>query len=160
MRKAFILSAVALVLFFSKSSAQSMGSDYQTAVGVKFWPGALSVKHFTSDNTALEGLLNFWDHGFRLTGLYEIHGNIEAAPGLKWYVGPGAHIGWYNEGWVHNDHYYGSGSLSLGVDGVLGLDYKFNGAPIAISLDVQPFFELLSHPYIDVWGGLGVRYTF
>ena len=160
MRRALLLLTVITVLSIGKSSAQSMGSDYSTAVGVKFWPGALSVKHFFSDNAAGEGLLNFWEHGFRLTGLYEIHGPINDVPGLKWYVGPGAHIGWYNDNYYRGDHYYGSGALSLGVDGVLGLDYKINGAPIAISLDVQPYFELLHHPYIDVWGGLGIRYTF
>lgn len=137
-----------------------MGSSYETAVGVKFWPGALSIKHFTSDNRALEGLANFWTNGFRFTGLYEIHGDIEGAEGLKWYVGPGAHIGWYNGDWHRGDNYYHDGGFSLGVDGVLGLDYKFNGAPIAVSLDVQPFLELINHPYLGVWGGLGIRYTF
>jgi hypothetical protein len=160
MRKALILVSFVSFLAVSQASAQSMGSDYETAIGVKFWPGALSIKHFTQPNIALEGLVNFWDHGFRFTGLYEVHGDIGGAPGLKWYVGPGAHIGWYNDGWYHGDHYYGNGSASLGVDGVLGLDYKINGAPIAVSLDIQPFFELLDHPYFDVWGGLGVKYTF
>jgi hypothetical protein len=160
MRKALILLSVFTVLAISKGSAQSMGSTYTTAVGVKFWPGALTIKHFISDDRALEGLANFWEHGFRFTGLYEIHGDINNAPGLKWYVGPGAHIGAYNENYYRGDHYYGSGAMSLGIDGVLGLDYKINNAPIAISLDVQPYFELLHHPYLDVWGGLGVRYTF
>jgi hypothetical protein len=135
-----------------------MGSSYQTAVGIKFYPGALSIKHFTEENRALEGLANFWDGGFRFTGLYEIHGDISGAEGLKWYVGPGVHIGWYN-GYAYNDHYYDNGSLSFGIDGVLGLDYKISGAPIDLSLDIQPFFEL-NHPYFAVWGGLGIRYTF
>ncbi|HMH21304.1 MAG TPA: hypothetical protein VK563_05995 [Puia sp.] len=160
MRKAFILFSVLVMLTGIKADAQSMGSSYETAVGVKFWPGALSIKHFTQENRALEGLVNFWDHGFRVTGLYEIHGDINGAPGLKWYVGPGAHIGFYNGNWYHGDYYYRDGGFSLGVDGVLGLDYKFSGAPIAVSLDIQPYIELVNHAYFDVWGGLGVRYTF
>jgi len=134
-----------------------MGSDYQTAVGVKFWPGAISVKHFVGDNRALEGLASFWDHGFRFTGLYEIHGDISGAEGLKWYVGPGAHFGFYN-GYAYNGYYYGSGSFSLGIDGVLGLEYKFSGAPIAASLDINPYLEL-NHAYLGIWGGLGIKYT-
>jgi hypothetical protein len=159
MRKAFFLFSIVTVCAIGRLSAQSMGSSYQTAVGVKFWPGALSVKHFVQDNTALEGLFNFWDRGFRFTGLYEIHGDINGAEGLKWYVGPGVHIGSYN-GTYYHDYYYKSGAFSLGVDGVLGLDYKISGAPIAVSLDVQPYIELINHTYLDVWGGLGVRYTF
>jgi hypothetical protein len=158
MRKTLFLVLVVTSLFVGRSSAQSMGSSYQTALGVKFWPGAISIKHFTSDNVALEGLANFWDRGFRFTGLYEIHGDINDVEGLKWYVGPGAHIGWYN-GTHYHGHDYGSGALSIGVDGVLGLDYKFNGAPIAVSLDINPYLEF-NHVYIGVWGGLGVRYTF
>ena len=87
MKKTLCLLLVITTIFSLNSSAQSMGSSYQTAVGIKFWPGAISVKHFISDNNALEGLANFWDRGFRLTGLYEIHGDINDVEGLKWYVG-------------------------------------------------------------------------
>jgi len=142
------------------ASAQSMGSDYQTALGIKFFPGAISVKHFIGGNNAIEGLGYFWDHGFRFTGLYEIHGDINGASGLKWYIGPGAHIGVYNDAWAYNNHVYNSGSLSLGLDGVLGLDYKISNAPIDLSLDFQPSLELVNYAYFSGWGGLAVRYTF
>jgi hypothetical protein len=158
---AVILALVAgLLIINTSANAQSMGSSYRTALGVKFWPAGISIKHFVRENRALEGLGYFWEHGFRFTGLYEIHGDINGAPGLKWYVGPGAHIGVYNEIWYHNKHYYDDGDLSLGIDGVLGLDYKINNAPINLSLDFQPSFELASHAYFSGWGGLGVRYTF
>jgi hypothetical protein len=154
------LIVVALLTAHSRSQAQSMGSEYRTAIGAKFWPGALTVKHFIQDNRALEGVAYFWNHGFRFTGLYEVHGDINGAPGLKWYVGPGAHIGWYNKGYWRNDHYYDDGDASFGVDGVLGLDYKINGAPIALSLDINPYVEFLHGAYVDVWGGLGIKFTF
>ena len=49
----------------------------------------------------------------------------------------------------------------IGVDGVLGLDYKFNGAPINISLDWQPSFEFGDNRgFVGSWGGLGIRFTF
>lgn len=158
------LSKVLLFSIFlfsvSYTYSQSMGSGYTTAVGVKFWPGGITLKHFVADNRAVEGIFYFWDHGWRLTGLYEIHGDISGADGLKWYVGPGVHVGTYNSGWYRDGHYYSSGDASLGIDGVLGLDYKISGAPINLSLDFQPSFELLYHPYFSGWGGLGVRYTF
>src|SRR5262249_27651905 len=103
-----------------KVEAQSMGSSYRTALGVKFYPGGITINHFFQENRALEGIGYFWGHGFRFTGLYEIHGDINGAPGLKWYVGPGAHIGVYNDGWYRDGHYYKDGDLSLGIDGVLG----------------------------------------
>jgi hypothetical protein len=160
MKKIVVLSGLLALLFVTRTQAQSMGSDYRTAVGVKFWPGALTIKHFIQSDRALEGDLYFWEHGFRFTGLYEFHGDINGAAGLKWYAGPGAHIGWYNDRYWRDGHEYGDGSASFGVDGVLGLDYKFKGAPIAVSLDINPFLEILHHPYVDVWGGLGFKFCF
>jgi hypothetical protein len=160
MNKIVILLLVLTISLSKVSYSQSMGSSYKTALGVKFYPAGISIKHFIQDNRALEGIAYFWGHGFRFTGLYEIHGDINNAPGLKWYVGPGAHIGAYSEGFVRNNKVYNDGDVSFGVDGVLGLDYKINNAPINVSIDIQPVFELLSHPYVDVWGGLAIRYTF
>jgi hypothetical protein len=162
MKKILMMISIAGAMLLTQhhANAQSMGSTYRTALGVKFWPGAISIKHFVKTNRAIEGLGYFWDHGFRFTGLYEVHGDISGAEGLKWYVGPGAHIGFYNSDWYRDNYKYRDGGFSLGIDGVLGLDYKINKAPINLSLDVQPSFEILTHPYFDVWGGLGIRYTF
>ena len=157
MRKTLILVPVLVCFFVTRSFAQAESQTYTNAVGIKFWPGAISFKHFISDNTVLEGLASFWDNGFRVTGLYEIHGDVSSdAPGLRWYVGPGAHIGAYNGTYIHGN-YYDNGELSIGVDGVVGLEYKFSGAPIAVSADLQPYLEL-NHPYVGLWGGVGIKY--
>src|SRR6266496_5738150 len=149
MKKILLAGIIIFIGFAAKS--QSMGYEYKTALGVKFYPGGISLKSFIQTNKAIEGLGYFYTDGVRFTGLYEIHGDINGAPGLKWYVGPGAHIGAYNEIWYRNGHYYNSGDVSFGVDGVLGLDYKITGAPINLSLDFQPSFEILTHPYFSGW---------
>jgi hypothetical protein len=148
---AIILIASATANAQSKSAT---GSDYTTALGVKVWDGGgISLKHFFTEKHAGELIAYFWSHGIRFTGLYEIHGDIEGAAGLKWYIGPGAHVGFYNTK-------YGDGGF-IGLDGVLGLDYKFSGAPINVSLDWQPSFEFgNSRGFVGTWGGLGIRYTF
>ena len=87
MKKIVALLGLLALLTVSRTQAQSMGSEYRTAIGAKFWPGGLTIKHFIRDNRALEGVAYFWGHGFRFTGLYEVHGDINSAPGLKWYVG-------------------------------------------------------------------------
>jgi len=161
MKKLFLGLIAALCCTFmnpDQASAQALGHDYRTGLGVKFgsWAydggAALEIKHFIKPNAALEGLLSFGNHWFSLTGLYEFHGDINGAPGLKWYAGPGAHLGVWNN-YKDNDGVY------FGVDGVLGLDYKFNKAPISISADIQPAIDI---PNGGFWvgGGLGVRFTF
>ena len=154
MKKTFMLLFAVTLITTVKVNAQSKGSSYTTALGVKFLDGAgITLKHFVSDNAALEGVGFFWNQGTRITGLYELHYDINGAPGLKWYIGPGAHIGFYN---TKN----GNGSFA-GIDGVLGLDYKINNAPLNLSVDWQPSFEFgTGRGFTGSWGGLGVRYTF
>lgn len=155
MRKNIVLIIALLIVTCSRAQNRTAdGQHYQTALGVKAWDGGgISLKHFVSTDHALEGIGYFWRQGFRITGLYEIHGPISGAAGLKWYIGPGAHIGF-------NNTKNGDGSF-IGVDAVLGLDYKFNGAPINISLDWQPSFEFGDNRgFFGSWGGLGVRYAF
>lgn len=160
----FVLTVVA-VLLFSSTNAQSKSansSSYRTALGVKVWDGGgISLKHFFNSQNAGELIAYFWRHGFRVTGLFEIHGNISGAPGLKWYIGPGLHIGYYDAGYVHQGYYYIDHRTLIGIDGVLGLDYKFNHAPINLSLDWQPAFEFGDYAgFYGNWGGFGIRYTF
>mgnify|MGYP000942809321 FL=1 len=158
MKKMFIVAIC--LLGISAVQAQSMGSDYKTALGFKVYPGAISIKHFTKSNVAIEGLGYFWNYGSRITGLYEFHGNVNGAPGLKWYAGPGAHIGFWNDKWK-NEYSNRDNGVAIGIDGVLGLDYKINGAPINLSIDWQPSFNLIGYNYFEGgWGGLAMRYTF
>ena len=156
MKKHLFALGIVLLTGIGVATAQSnvTSQSYKTALGVKFYPGAVSLKHFVKPNAAIEGLGYFWNRGSRITGLYEFHGDINGAAGLKWYVGPGAHIGFYNTK-------YGGGS-SFGVDGVLGLDYKFKGAPINMSVDWQPSFEFNGayDGFSGNWGGLAIRYVF
>ncbi|HEY6976936.1 MAG TPA: hypothetical protein VH396_11655 [Chitinophagaceae bacterium] len=157
--KKILLAGVIIFIGFS-AKTQSMDYDYKTALGVKFYPGAISLKSFTRDNKALEGLAYFYTDGVRFTGLYEIYGDINGAAGLKWYVGPGAHLGFWSDNWKKNYPERDAG-VAFGIDGVLGLDYKFNGAPINVSLDWQPSFNFVGYNYFEGgWGGLGIRYTF
>ncbi|MBN8834395.1 MAG: hypothetical protein ABS68_12350 [Niastella sp. SCN 39-18] len=151
-----LIAVISFTLLVSFSYAQSniQSQEYKTALGVKFYPGAVSLKHFVKPTAAVEGLGYFWNHGMRITGLYEFHHNINDVNGLKWYVGPGAHVGFYN------NKYYDGGTF-IGIDGVIGLDYKFKGAPINLSLDWQPSFEFGDGAgFSGNWGGLAIRYVF
>lgn len=154
MKKIIALLVICSVITISVN-AQSMGRTYKTALGVKVWDGGgISFKTFVAPTNALELIGYFNRYRTQVTGLYEIHGDITGAAGLKWYVGPGAHIAFYN----NNKYTYGT---VAGLDGVLGLDYKVNNAPLNLSIDWQPSFEFGSG--LRFWGnrgGLGIRYTF
>lgn len=159
-----LLTGFAFVLLSVTANAQSRSansSSYRTALGVKVWDGGgITLKHFFNPSHAGELIGYFWRNGVRFTGLYEIHGNIEGASGLRWYIGPGAHIGFYDYDGRGNNRNDRDGTY-VGVDGVLGLDYKFNSAPINLSIDWQPSIEFGDgRGFYGGWGGLGIRYTF
>ena len=155
MKRSLMLVGIFFIIV-SGLKGQSLGRSYKTALGVKVWDGGgISFKTFTSPNKAVEVIGYFNRNGTRLTGLYEIHGDIAGAPGLKWYGGPGAHVGFYDY-----EGYQGDKAV-VGIDGVLGLDLKINGAPLNFSLDWQPSFEFAdARGFTGSWGGLGIRYTF
>lgn len=127
---------------------------YKTGIGIKFVPFALTLKTFLGQrNRALELLADF-DDGFRLTALYELHGNLTATGNLKWYIGAGAHGGYFDKGEVEG--------TKFGIDGVAGLDYKFAHLPLNLSLDWQPAYEFIT-PGTEFQagrGGLAIRFAF
>lgn len=159
MKRLFTLLLV-MTTFFYANAQMNEGSSYKTALGVKVYPGAISVKHFIKANTALEGLGYISSDGFRLTGLYELHNNLGNVEGLKWYIGGGGHLGIWSDTWKTN-YPTREGGLAIGVDGVIGLDYKIKDVPLNLSFDWQPSFNLIGYNYFEGgWGGLGIRYTF
>lgn len=128
-------------------------SDYKHSLGVKFYPQGVTYKNFIRDQKAIEAIGYFWK-GTRLCLLYELHHSINGVNGLQWYVGPGAHVAFY-------DRAYFGGANVLGIDGVLGLDYRIPGTPLNLSLDWQPSFDFSKgSDFNGDWGGLSIRYIF
>ena len=155
MKKVFLLLA-GLILAGTGFSQSDYG--YKHALGLKF-PGGLSVtyKVFVSDNNNVEAQAMFWNKGFRAVGLYEFNFEISGADGLHWFVGPGAHIGFWKTQYQKD---YNS-SADFGVDGIIGLDYKFRDIPFNVSLDWEPSIVFAgSNGFTPAYGGLAIRYTF
>ena len=158
MKKYYLAATISVILFAGNVTAQKNGS------GVYFYPGAVTAKHFFRSNIAGEGLCYFYGNpSVRLTALLEFHFDINTVPGLKWYTGPGVHLSFTRDN--------GYANTFAGIDGVLGLDYKFSGAPIDLSVSWQPSFEFGDDPrpndplkdgpgFTGSWAGVGVRYVF
>jgi hypothetical protein len=148
------------ILIFTSSTAYAQ--YYKTGIGAKLGASnGISVKHFVSETNAIEGILNSRWRGFNLTGLYQIHNPAFNTAGFTWYYGGGAHIGIWNGNdrnpWFDEDD---RSYTVIGVDGVLGLEYKFNNAPFTLSMDWKPAVNLIG--YTGAWlseGGLAIRYV-
>src|SRR5690606_23682846 len=106
---------------------------YKNAIGGRFGSAnGISFKTGLNNKAMLELIGNFRSNSnvsyFNLTGLYEVYNPINGAEGLNWYYGAGATIGSAKVKGFDGDVY-------LSANGVLGLDYKFNDAPINLSVD-------------------------
>lgn len=151
MKKLISILSLAILLV-----AAADAQDYKTALGFRLGLyNGITVKHFISRNSALEGLLSTRWSGFEITGLYEIHHEAFNVDKLKWFYGAGAHVGFYGSS-------YPGGSVTvLGVDGILGLEYSFDEIPINVGLDWKPSINLLGYSHFFGDGAaLSIRYTF
>lgn len=158
--KKFIIITVLFLLTSVALQAQS----FKRAAGLRAgWSNGLTYKQFINESAAIEGILYSRWRGLQLTGLYEKH-VMTATTGLDWYYGVGAHIGFWRgykgHPWFKDDNYDRS-YTTVGIDGIIGIQYTFQEVPFNLSLDYKPSFELFG--YTGFWGGdaaLSIRYCF
>lgn len=159
LKKVFGLSAIAFMLLFALST--NAQQSYKTGLGLRGgYPSGITVKHFMTNKTAVEGVLSVGWGYYGITGLYQIHNNIPDAEGFKWYYGLGGHLASSKSDrktpWASDS----GGKVYIGVDGVVGAEYVFPDAPISISLDILPILNIIEEPGVWFNAGLSVRYTF
>lgn len=170
-----------LVLFFGlfamisvQASAQKRSSgspaNYTTALGVRVNPYLIgfTVKHFITGPHAIEGIVstNFSrQNNVTVTGLYEYNWNVFGKKEFVMYAGGGAHVGAYDRYDYYNDdldRLHDGTYVSVGLDGIFGLEYKFNKIPLVVSADLKPYvnFNNGTHHVGEEIGGISARYTF
>ncbi len=140
---------------------------YHTAIGLRIGgTSGLNVKHLYGSGSALEGIIGIWDDAFSITGLYEKYTNA-GAPGLNWYYGGGFHVAVENNYYHDHKHYYyrdryTGGGVGLGIDGIVGIEYKINPIPFAVSFDLKPFIEMNTGggAFFSLDPGLGLKFAF
>jgi hypothetical protein len=125
MEKAGIILCLAVSVLMSITvNAQ----DYKGGVGIRFSSKAalinnsISLKYFFNEKTAAEGLISLSDP-FALGLLIEQHNPILGQ--FRYFYGGGVYAGF-------------SGPRRVGLQGVIGLDYKLPMAPLNFSVDWKP----------------------
>lgn len=143
--KKFLMMAALLITTLTVSA-----QDYNWAIGVR-GGGAnsgLTVKNNMGSN-AWEATAD-WGYGdyLRLQGLYLWQQPV-ITDGFNFYYGAGAYVG----SWASK--------VGVGVEAVVGLEYKIPSLPIAFSVDYRPNIGVLPNfgfGYSDI--GLGVKFCF
>jgi hypothetical protein len=166
----FLISA--LLIIISQAEAQ----DNKTQAGFRFGnTTGFSGRIITENNFAFEGILGFRSGGMQIYGLFETRKPVylNRLENMFLYFGAGAHIGfvrwneydqYYSPYHTYYDNYYDWHlGAAFGLDGIIGMEYAFNAAPISMAVDFKPFFELYG-PFlmrVNFWDfGFHVRYNF
>ncbi|MGZ3862221.1 MAG: hypothetical protein ACXVPN_11905 [Bacteroidia bacterium] len=146
-------------------------TTYRNAVGLRIGEtSGVTFKHFFTNSSAFEGIVGAWPYSLGITALYENY-IPSGAKGLNFYVGGGGHIntGYGRSGYyVYNgdSRYYvyraGYPGLGIGIDGIIGAEYKVPKVPFAVSFDLKPFVEFNNAPnvFFALDPGLGLKFTF
>jgi hypothetical protein len=140
------------------TSAFVYGQQYKTAIGFKGgFPGygAINVKHFLHDFTAVEARFGGGGNMIFLQGLYEQNKPLQ--DDFEWYWGAGADLGVWTVNYLNNGMSYTG--ANGGLDGVVGIEYTFSQFPVNVAFDMGPSLRLF--PYVGfTWGGgLAARFT-
>ncbi|MFD1166713.1 hypothetical protein ACFQ2C_13965 [Sphingobacterium daejeonense] len=167
MKKILQITLVFIALIASSNLANAQLQS-QHAVGARFGSATgITYRYTMSPDKAIEGILSIQGNSessrFRLVGLYENH--MPLYNDFTWFWGFGGSVGSYTHKAYTNaqgdrfDKYY---KLALSIDGIVGAEYKIPQAPLALSLDIKPYFDFLEESGFRIWDGVGfsIRYTF
>jgi hypothetical protein len=151
MKKHFIFTGFIILLGLSNLFSQ----EYKGGIGLRAGlPFGITGKYFIAKESALEGILHTDRGGFGFTGLYEKHQPLGNVEGFFFFYGAGAGIYFPNNT---------NGGTSIGIDGVIGLEYVVPAVPISIGIDFKPYLRVVPNFYIGnetMQGALSVRYIF
>jgi hypothetical protein len=163
------IAALSLILFATQAFAQ----DYKRAIKLKASPiWGVSYKVLTGFEKGYEVAFSNTSCNTSLTGLRIYQEPVFPKLSSKWFVcyGYGTHLALNYNYKTYNPfapfdspQQYNRTYISGGLDGYIGLEYRFLKHPFIISADLIPYFEFFGPDYFRVSTGrlsLGMAYTF
>ncbi|MCD7962448.1 MAG: hypothetical protein LUF90_02610 [Rikenellaceae bacterium] len=141
--KKFIMAIILAVTVTGFCSAQ----DYNWGIGVRGGAVAtgITAKVSIDGQNAVEGILSLVN-GVNFYGLYERHMPVISS-GFSFYYGAGGNIGSWKR--------HSNKKFTVGIDGIIGLEYKIREVPLAFSVDYKPGLNFIGHSGFRGWYDFG-----
>ena len=159
MKRKITISILLLLFCVTVQNAHGQYRDkyYDFAAGLRLGNASgITGKMFLGTRLAVEGILTTrWD-GLNVTGLLEGNHAIGDTPGLSFFYGGGANVGF----WDTPENSEQKTEFFLGATGIIGMEYTFQDLPLNLAIDWKPMFTVISVADF-VWDefALSVRYV-
>jgi hypothetical protein len=167
----FTLLLISISLLYTVSGQQL----YEKSGGIRLGgTSGLTYKKFVTEDEAVEIMLSGRNDGLQFTALYLFHEPMEFSFNDRFYVhyGLGGHIGFekfddlaktiINEAgdqFIFEEKTF----FTMGVDGSLGIEYRWLEVPMTIGFDIKPFFSFIGMRHVKArfWdSALSFKYVF
>lgn len=152
-------TVVFLVLFFILMG-KAVSQDYKHSVSGQtgaYW--GICYKRVLENESAYRGSLLFKHGGLLLSGVRMFHKPLvpQKNSQLFYYYGYGAHMAYASSYYSYNvfkpfrpaSQYRGS-FFTAGMDGLVGVEYRFLKHPFVVAVDFQPNFEFFGPTYFKL----------
>lgn len=144
--KKILLVAIIAVTTFSFSNAQELGVRFGGTNGAG--GAAIDAVFSAGEFSRIHADLGFYKGGMGIDALWDFIYRPLNGESFNWYMGAGASTYLGDEFW-------------LGASGEIGLEYRFNGAPIAMGIDWRPTLWIVNETKFGADSfGLNVRFVF
>ncbi len=144
--KKFLAVVAILVAGIATTNAQELGLRFG---GMSGYGGVAIDGVFGTGASRIHADLGFFNDGFAVEALWDLLYKPLGGEAFNWYLGVGPSLAIWNS------------DFQLGVSGEAGIEYRFNGVPLALGLDWRPTFWVLEDTHFNSGGfGLNVRFIF
>jgi hypothetical protein len=169
------LQTLLIVSFIGVFLTPAQAQYYEQSAGIRLGGSyGLTYKKFFNEIDAIEFLFGGREEGIHLTITYQFNKplNLSRNETFFLYYGVGGHTGFekYPTKTLINSQapesefiYENKSHFTMGVDAIVGLEFRLLTAPITIGLDMKPYFSFIGFRYTrtDFWDtSLSVKYVF
>lgn len=149
------LFKILLIYTLSTASLISMGQNSDLSIGLRLGSyNGFSARMDFEKPVSMEFILGGRENGVSATILLQINRPIDLfwSRGFSWYYGIGTHFGYintdderffYEREKINQQNLYQSVALA-GIDGCVGLLYRFPEIPVEITLGLKPQMEIVN----------------
>jgi hypothetical protein len=149
----------------------NLAQEYKYGIGLRGGStSGIFFRQYRNETSGYSGIVSFYDNGFKITLLKERYSNSYSHFSSHFYFtkGLGGHAGF-----ISTDHFKLFGdtyrydekvaSPVMGIDGLLGMEYRLAVFPLIFGINWKPFFEFSTYRYfeLNIWDfGFYAMYSF